>query len=198
MNGSNIVIRQNHAFLFDVKYKAPGFDIFQKSNENGSLTLFFMIFFACVLLKRIFPKKMKLFGQAIFRGLARFVKSSVRVDIGFNGSPCIFFHFCTFDILLNCFTVHTNLLRLRSSIHCNILQIFVADIWVFFRRQIDQEKFALNGSILFKQLYVASQRLYVPVLCQFRKEGCYFTYFNIFSAFHQLWCLFNFEEYCSG
>ena len=26
--------------------------------------------------------------------------------------------------------------------------------------------------------------LYVPVLCQFRKEGCYFTYFDIFSAFH--------------
>ena len=75
---------------FDVKYKAPGFDILQKSNENGSLTLFFMIFFACVLLKRIFLKNMKLFGQAIFRGLVRFVKSFVRVDIGFNGSACIF------------------------------------------------------------------------------------------------------------
>ena len=54
---------------FDVNFKAPGFDIFQKSNENGSLTLFFMIFFACVLLKRIFLKNMKLFGQAIFCGL---------------------------------------------------------------------------------------------------------------------------------
>ena len=66
---------------FDVKYKAPGFDIFQKSNDNGSLTLFFMTFFACFLLKRIFLKTMKLFGKAIFRGLARFVKSSVRVLI---------------------------------------------------------------------------------------------------------------------
>ena len=84
---------------FDVKYKAPGFDIFQKSNENGSLTLFFMIFFACVLLKRIFLKDMKLFEQAIFRGLVRFVKSSVRVDIGFNGSACIF---STFAHLISC------------------------------------------------------------------------------------------------
>ena len=75
---------------FDMKYKAPGFDIFQKSNENGSLTLFFMMFFACVLLQRIFLKNMKLFRQAIFRGLVRFVKSSVHVDIGFNGSACIF------------------------------------------------------------------------------------------------------------
>ena len=99
----------------------------------------------------------------------------------------VFFPLCTFDILLNCFTVHTNLLRLHSSIHRNILQIFVADTWVFFRRQIDREKFALNGSILFKRLYVAIPRLYVPVLCQFRKEGCYFSYFDIFSAFHQLW-----------
>ena len=110
----------------------------------------------------------------------------------------VVFHFCTFDILLSCFTVHANLLRLDSSIHRNILQIFVADIWVFFRRQIDREKFALNGSILFKRLYVASQSLYVPVLCQFRKEGCYLTYFDIVLAFHQLWCLFNFEGYCSG
>ena len=47
---------------FDVKYKAPGFDIFQKSNENCSLTLFFMTLFACVLLKRIFLKTMKLFS----------------------------------------------------------------------------------------------------------------------------------------
>ena len=75
---------------FDVKYKAPGFDIFQKSNENGSLTLFLMIFFDCVLLKRIFLKNMKLFRLAIFRGLIRFVKSSVRVNIGFDGSACIF------------------------------------------------------------------------------------------------------------
>ena len=73
---------------FDLKYKAPGFDIFQKSNENGSLTLFFMIFFACVLLKRIFLNNMNLFGQAIFRGLARLVKSSKSSDFGFNG--CIF------------------------------------------------------------------------------------------------------------
>ena len=75
---------------FDVKYKAPGFDIFRKSNENGSLILFLMIFFDCVLFKRIFLKNMKLFRQAIFRGLVRFVKSSVRVDIAFNGSACIF------------------------------------------------------------------------------------------------------------
>ena len=125
---------------FDMKYKAPGSDIFfQKSNENGSLTPFFVIFFACVLLKRIFLNNMKLFGQAIFHGLVRFVKSSVRVDIGFNGSACTFFHFCTFDILLNCFTVHPNLLRLNSNIYCNIPQIFIADIWVFFKRQIDWE-----------------------------------------------------------
>ena len=51
-------------------------------------------------------------------------------------------------------------------------------------RQIDWEKFTLNGSILFKRLYVASQNLYVPVLCHFTKEGCYFTYFDIFLAFH--------------
>ena len=75
---------------FDVKYKAPGFDIFQKSNENGSLTLFLMIFSYCVLLKRIFLKNMKLFRLAIFRGLIRFIKSSVRVNIGFDGSACTF------------------------------------------------------------------------------------------------------------
>ena len=40
---------------------------------------------------------------------------------------------------------------------------------------MDQEKFALNGSILFKRLHVARQSLFVLVLCQFRKEGCYFT-----------------------
>ena len=84
---------------FDVKYKAPGFDIFKKYSENGSLTPFFMIFFACVLLKRIFLNNMKLFRQAIFRGLVRFVKSSVRVDIGFNGSACIF---STFAHLISC------------------------------------------------------------------------------------------------
>ena len=82
-----------------MKYKAPGLDIFQKSNENGSLTLLFMTFFACLLLKRIFLKNMKLFGQATFRGLVRFVKSSVRVDIGFNGSACIF---STFAHLISC------------------------------------------------------------------------------------------------
>ena len=60
---------------FDIKHKAPRFDIFQKSNENGSLTLFLVIFFACVFFKRIFLKNMKLFGQAIFRGLVRFVKN---------------------------------------------------------------------------------------------------------------------------
>ena len=84
---------------FDVKCKTPGFDIFQKSNENGSLTLFFMIFFACVWLKGIFLKNMKLFGQAVFCGLVRFIKSSVRVDIGFNGSACIF---STFAHLIPC------------------------------------------------------------------------------------------------
>ena len=82
-----------------MKYKAPGFDIFKKSNENGSLTLLFMIFFAWVLLQRIFLDTMKLFEQAIFRGLARFVKSSVPVDIGFNGSACIF---STFAHLTSC------------------------------------------------------------------------------------------------
>ena len=84
-----LFIRIKHS-PFDMKYKAPGFDIFQKSNENGLLTLFFMIFFACVLLRRIFLNNMKLFGQAIFRTLVRFVKSSVRADIGFNGSTYIF------------------------------------------------------------------------------------------------------------
>ena len=151
-----LFVRITRSF-FDVKYKAPGFVIFQKSNENGSLTLFFMMFFACVLLKRIFLKNMKLFWQAIFRGLVRSVQFSVRVDIGFNGSACIFFHFCTFDILLNCFTVHANLLRLNSKIYRNISKIFIADIWVVFRRQKDREKFALNGSILSKRLHVASQ-----------------------------------------
>ena len=84
---------------FDVKYKAPGFDIFQKSNENGSLTLFFVILFACVSLKRIFLKTMNLFGQPFFRGLARFVKSAVRAVVGFNGSACIF---STFAHLISC------------------------------------------------------------------------------------------------
>ena len=84
---------------FDVKYKAPAFDIFQKSNENSLLTLFFIIFFACVLLKRVFLKNMKLFGEAIFLGLVRFVKSSIRFDIGFNGLACIF---STFAHLISC------------------------------------------------------------------------------------------------
>ena len=100
-----LYVRITHS-SFDVKYKAPGFDIFQKSNKNGLLTFFFMIFFACVLLKRIFLKNMKLFGQAIFRGLVTFVKSSVCADNWFNGSACIF---STFAILLNCFTVQANL-----------------------------------------------------------------------------------------
>ena len=118
--------------------------------------------------------------------------------LGLMGQLVFFPLLHTLDILLNCLTVLPNLLRLNSNIYRNIMQIFFADIWVFFRRQIDQEKFTLNGSILFKRLYVTSQSLYVPVLCQFRKEGCYFTYFNIFLALHQLWRLFNFEEYCSG
>ena len=84
-----LFVRITH-YSFDVKYKSPGFNIFQKSNENGLLTLFFVIFFACVLLKRIFLKNMKLFGQAIFHGLVRLVKSSVSIDMGFNGSTCIF------------------------------------------------------------------------------------------------------------
>ena len=32
----------------------PGFDIFQKPNENVLLVLYFLIFFACVLVKGIF------------------------------------------------------------------------------------------------------------------------------------------------
>ena len=40
----------------------------------------------------------------------------------------VFFNFCTFDILLNCFTVHANLLRLNSNIYHKISQIFIADI----------------------------------------------------------------------
>ena len=71
---------------FDVKFKAPGFDICQKFNENVLLTHFFVLFFACVLLKGIF----QLFRKAVFRGLVRFAKSSIYVDIGFNGSVCIF------------------------------------------------------------------------------------------------------------
>ena len=134
---------------FDVKYKAPGVDIFQKSNENGSLTLFFMIFFACVLLKRIFLENMKPFGQAISVDLQDSSNLLLALTLVLWVS-LYFFHFCTFDILLNCFTVHANLLRLNCSIHRTILKIFVADIWVLFRRQIDREKFALNGSILFK------------------------------------------------
>ena len=67
----------------------------------------------------------------------------------FNGSACIF---STFAHL-----IYTSLLRLNSNIYQKILQIFFADIWVFFRRQIDKEKFALNGSILFKQLHLAIQ-----------------------------------------
>ena len=66
---------------FDVKFKAPGFSILKKSNENVLLTHFFMIFFACILLTGIFFKNMKLFRQAIFRGLVRFIKSSIFVDI---------------------------------------------------------------------------------------------------------------------
>ena len=66
---------------------------------------------------------MKLFGQAIFRGLARFVKSSVRVYIGLMGQ-LVFFPLCTFDIQVKCFTVPSILLRLNSTIHRNILQIF--------------------------------------------------------------------------
>ena len=134
---------------FDVKYKAPGFDIFQKSNENGSLTLFFMIFFACVLLKRTFLENMKLFGQAISVDLQDSSNLPLALTLVLWVS-LYFFHFCTFDILINCFTVHANLLRLNCSIHRTILKIFVADVWVFFRRQIDREKFTLNGSILFK------------------------------------------------
>ena len=73
-----------------MKYKAPGFEIFEKSNENVLLTHVFVIFFACVLLKGIFLKNMKLFRQAIFRGVVRFVKSSLRVDIGLMGQLVYF------------------------------------------------------------------------------------------------------------
>ena len=75
---------------FDMQYKAPGFDTFQKSNENVSLTHFFMIFFACALLKGVFLKNMKLFRQAIFSGLVRFVKYSICVDIGLMGQHVFF------------------------------------------------------------------------------------------------------------
>ena len=54
------------------------------------------------------------------------------------------FHFCTIDIQLTCFTVHTNLLRVNSNIYQNILPTFAADMRVFFRKRIDQEKFALK------------------------------------------------------
>ena len=51
---------------FDVKYKAPGFDIFQKSNENGSLTLFFMIFFCLCFVKEDISKKYEAFQAGFF------------------------------------------------------------------------------------------------------------------------------------
>ena len=163
LNGSNIVIRLDHSLSFDVKYKAPGFDIFQKSNENGSLTRL-MIFLDCVLLKRIFLKDMKLFSQAIFCGLVRFVKSPVYVDIGFNGSACIF-HFCTFDILLNCFTVHAYLLRLNSNIYHKISQIFIADIIGIFQEADRSRKIRPEWVYSFQAILRSESKFICAIFC---------------------------------
>ena len=77
---------------FDVKYKAPGFDIFKNPMKCFAGTFHYDILCLCFVEGDI-SKNMKLFSKAIFCGLARFVKSSLRVDIGFNGSACIFSSF---------------------------------------------------------------------------------------------------------
>ena len=40
-----------------------------------------LIFFACAFVEGDISKNMKLFSKAIFYGLVRFVKSSLRVDV---------------------------------------------------------------------------------------------------------------------
>ena len=54
---------------FNVKYKAPEFDILQNPNENVLLALFFMILFALCFVEGDISKNMKLFSKAIFCGL---------------------------------------------------------------------------------------------------------------------------------
>ena len=54
-------------------------------------------------------------------------------------------------------------------------------------------KFALNGSILFKQLPIGIQVETVPSLCQFRKTVCYYSYSDTFEGSINLFCVINFR-----
>ena len=90
--------------------------------------LFFKIFFVCVLLKGDISKNMRLFTKAIFRGLVRFVKSSLHVDIGLKGQLVYIPLLHILYPVTSCFTIHTNLLRVNSKIYQSILPIFFADI----------------------------------------------------------------------
>ena len=69
---------------FDVKYMALGFDIFQ-----NIIYLLRDIICLCFVKGNI-SKDMRLFTQAIFQGLVRFVKSSLHVDIGLMGQLVYF------------------------------------------------------------------------------------------------------------
>ena len=100
---------------------------------------------------------MKLFRQVIFHRLRRFIISSIRIYIGFNGLACICL---TFAHLKKLFHSSYQSFEIKFYIYRNILQIFVANIQVLFRRQIDWEKFTLNG-IFFKQVAI---QVY---MCQF-------------------------------
>ena len=102
--------------FFEVKYKAPGFAVFENPMKAFCWRFSFDIPCLCFV-KGDISKNTKLFSKIIFLGLVRFVKSSLHIDIGFNGSACIFSTFVHLIIQLPCFTVHTNLLRASSNIH---------------------------------------------------------------------------------
>ena len=84
-----------------MKYKAPGFDIFQKSDENGSLTLFFMIndILCLCFVKEDISKEYEAFWAGYFRWTCKILQIFCLRCHWFNGSACIF---STFAHLISC------------------------------------------------------------------------------------------------
>ena len=80
----------------------------------------------------------------------------------------VFFHFCTFDILLNCFTVYANPLRLNSNIYRNISQ-FSLPIYGYFQEADRSGKNRPEWVYCFQMTPRSESSLHVPDLCQFRK-----------------------------
>ena len=79
----------------NLKYKAPGFDILQKPNENVLLALFFMILFALCSVEGDISKNMKLFSKAIFcelKDLSNLPFALIILDL--MGQPVCFSFLC--------------------------------------------------------------------------------------------------------